>query len=99
MSLKLFLSKIIIFLLNPYKLINENRDRTTRPDFTLPSDFNTEVSSAYGNLYEMFGYNMKGVSKRSAFIIVKISIVRYTKILENAGVLPNFKDINLNLEI
>ena len=38
-------------------------------NFTLLSDFNKETSSAYGSLYEMFGYNMKGVSKRSAFVI------------------------------
>src|SRR5678809_1104464 len=46
-------------------------------NFTLLSDFNKDVSSLYGSLYEMFGYNMKGVSKRSAFVIDKDGIVRY----------------------
>lgn len=67
-------------------------------NFALLSDFNKEVSTAYGSLYEMFGYNMKGVSKRSAFIIDKNGIVRYAEVLENAGEQPNFKNITLCLE-
>ena len=67
-------------------------------NFSLLSDFNKDVSSLYGSLYEMFGYNMKGVSKRSAFVIDKIGIVRYAEVLENAGEQPNFKNITLTLE-
>ena len=67
-------------------------------NFTLLSDFNKDVSSLYGSLYEMFGYNMKGVSKRSAFVIDKEGIIRYVEILENAGEQPNFKNITLTLE-
>jgi peroxiredoxin len=67
-------------------------------NFTLLSDFNKEVSSLYGSLYEMFGYNMKGVSKRSAFLINKDGIVQYAEVLENAGEQPNFKNIALILE-
>jgi len=67
-------------------------------NFTLLSDFNKNVSSLYGSLYEMFGYNMKGVSKRSAFVIDKEGIIRYAEILENAGEQPNFKNITLTLE-
>jgi len=67
-------------------------------NFTLLSDFNKDVSSLYGSLYEMFGYNMKGVSKRSAFVIDKEGIVRYAEILENASEQPNFKNITLILE-
>jgi peroxiredoxin len=66
-------------------------------NFTLLSDFNKEVSAAYGSLYEMFGYNMKGVSKRSAFVIDKTGIVRYAEVLENAGALPDFELINKTL--
>lgn len=62
-------------------------------NFTLLSDFNKDVSRAYNSLYELFGYNMKGVSKRSAFVIDKDGIVRYAEILENAGELPNFDSI------
>ena len=67
-------------------------------NFTLLSDFNKDVSSLYGSIYEMFGYNMKGVSKRSAFVIDKEGIVRYAEILENASEQPNFKNITLTLE-
>ena len=67
-------------------------------NFTLLSDFNKEVSSMYDSLYERFGYNMKGVSKRSAFVIDKEGIVRYAEVLENAGEQPNFKNITLTLE-
>jgi len=67
-------------------------------NFTLLSDFNKDVSSLYGSLYKMFGYNMKGVSKRSAFVIDKNGIVRYAEVLENASEQPNFKNITLTLE-
>ena len=67
-------------------------------NFTLLSDFNKDVSLLYGSLYEMFGYNMKGVSKRSAFVIDKDGIVRYAEVLDNASEQPNFKNITLTLE-
>ena len=67
-------------------------------NFPLLSDFNKSVSSLYGSLYEMFSYNMQGVSKRSAFIIDTEGIVRYAEVLENASEQPNFKNINLTLE-
>jgi peroxiredoxin len=67
-------------------------------NFTLLSDFNKDVSSLYGSIYEMFNYNMKGVSKRSAFIIDMEGIIRYAEVLENAGEQPNFKNITLILE-
>ncbi len=62
-------------------------------NFTLLSDFNKDVSRDYGSLYEQFGYNMKGVSKRSAFVIDKNGIVRYAEVLENAGEIPDFSKI------
>lgn len=62
-------------------------------NFTLLSDFNKEVSSAYGSIYEMFGYNMKGVSKRSAFVIDKKGIVRYVEVLDKASDIPGFEAI------
>jgi len=67
-------------------------------NFTLLSDFNKDVSRLYDAIYEMFGYNMKGVSKRSAFVIDKEGIVRYAEVLENAGLIPDFKAINKTLE-
>ncbi len=62
-------------------------------NFTLLSDFNKEVSKSYGSLYELFGYNMKGVSKRSAFVIDKYGIVQYAEVLDNAGEVPDFNKI------
>jgi peroxiredoxin len=62
-------------------------------NFTLLSDFNKEVSRLYDSIYEMFGYGMKGVSKRSAFVIDKNGIVRYAEVLENAGEVPDFNKI------
>ena len=69
-----------------------------RLNFTLLSDFNKDVSRTYDTLYEMFGYNMKGVSKRSAFVIDKEGIVRYAEVLENASLVPDFLAINKTLE-
>lgn len=62
-------------------------------NFTLLSDFNKEVSRLFETIYETFGYNMKGVSKRSAFVIDKEGFVQYAEILENAGELPDFISI------
>lgn len=62
-------------------------------NFTLLSDFNREASEAYGTLYDYFGW-MKGVSKRSAFVIDKEGVVRYAQVLENAGEVPDFEAIN-----
>lgn len=62
-------------------------------NFHLLSDFNKEVSAAYGSLYEKFGYNMKGVGKRSAYVIDEDGMVRYAEVLENAGEIPNFEAI------
>jgi len=67
-------------------------------NFPLLSDFNKEVSTAYDTIYETFSNDMKGVSKRSAFVIDKEGIVRYAEVLENAGEVPNFEAINKTLE-
>lgn len=67
-------------------------------NFPLLSDFNKEVSRSYGALYEDFVLDMKGVSKRSAFVIDASGIVRYAEVLDNAGELPNFNAIQETLE-
>ena len=64
-------------------------------NFPLLSDFNKEVSTAYHSIYESFtGMNMKGVSKRSAFLVDKAGVVQYAEVLESAGDIPNFEAIN-----
>ncbi len=65
--------------------------------FDLLSDFNKEVSTAYGSLYDTFMMNMKGVSKRSAFVIDKDGTIQYAEVLENAGEIPNFQAIQETL--
>ncbi len=67
-------------------------------NFTLLSDFNKQVSHAYQAVYETFGYGMKGVSKRAAFIIDKAGLIRYAEVLDNAGEQPKFNLITRKLE-
>ena len=66
-------------------------------NFPLLSDFNKNVSRAYGSLYEDFVLDMKGVSKRSAFVIDKEGMVRYAEVLESAGDIPNFEAVKNTL--
>lgn len=67
-------------------------------NFPLLSDFNKEVSTTYGCIYDAFIGWMKGVSKRSAFVIDKEGVLQYAEVLENAGALPDFDAINKTLE-
>jgi peroxiredoxin len=62
-------------------------------NFSLLSDFNKDASRAYETIYEDWFNDMKGVSKRSAFVIDKEGIIRYAEVLENAGDIPNFDAI------
>jgi glutaredoxin-dependent peroxiredoxin len=66
-------------------------------NFPLLSDFNKEVSNLYGSIYETFGYDMKGVSKRSAFLIDKEGDIEYAEVLDNAGLQPDFSAIQVKL--
>lgn len=67
-------------------------------NFDLLSDYNKTVSEDYGSLYAQFGFGMKGVSKRSAFIIDKEGKIRYAEVLENASEVPDFAAIKACLE-
>lgn len=67
-------------------------------NFSLLSDFNKEASSAYGSIYEDWFNDMKGVSKRSAFVLDKEGVVRYAEVLEDAGQVPDFAAIQKCLE-
>ena len=65
-----------------------------RYNFPLLSDFNKEVSTLFGCLYESFtDMKMMGVSKRSAFIIDKEGVVQFAEVLDNAVELPDFSVI------
>ncbi len=73
---------------SPFTLSKFKEDQ--RLNFPLLSDFNKEVSTAYDSLYENFVFGLKGVSKRSAFVIDKAGKIQYAEVLENAGEIPNF---------
>lgn len=73
---------------SPFTLDRFKKDQSL--NFPLLSDFNKEVSRNYGTLYEEFVLGLRGVSKRSAFVIDKEGIVRYAEVLENAGEVPDF---------
>ena len=67
-------------------------------NFPLLSDFNKEVSAIYGSLYDTWILDMKGVSKRSAFVIDKEGIVRYSEVLGQANEEPNFANVEKALK-
>ncbi|MCS6937236.1 MAG: peroxiredoxin [Candidatus Bipolaricaulota bacterium] len=65
--------------------------------FKLLSDFNKEISRAYGVLYEDL-MGLKGVAKRSVFVLDKNGILRYKWVSEDPKVLPNFDEIQKVLQ-
>ena len=61
-------------------------------NFPLLSDFNKEVIREYGVFNEdMIG--LKGIAKRSVFVIDKDGIVRYREVLEDARNEPDYKKV------
>ncbi len=61
-------------------------------NFPLLSDFNKEVSEAYGVLYEDLG-GFKGVAKRSAFVLDREGSVLYEWVSEDPKKLPDLEAI------
>ena len=59
-------------------------------NFPLLSDFNKEASTAYDTIYENWAMDMRGVSKRSAFVIDKEGKIAYAEVLENASLEPDY---------
>ena len=66
-------------------------------NFQVLSDFNKNVSQSYGAFYDEFVLGLQGVSKRAVFVINREGGIHYSEILENAGNLPNFENLNLAL--
>lgn len=66
--------------------------------FPLLSDFNKVASGAFGALYEEFAFNMKGISKRSAFVIDEEGKIIHSEVLEEAGNMPDFDAIKRSIE-
>ncbi len=66
---------------------------------TIPllSDFNKEVSAAYGAQYEDL-LGLRGVAKRSAFVIDREGVIRFASVSDDAKVLPDFEAIQACLQ-
>jgi len=70
-------------------------------NFPLLSDFNKEVSAEYDSLSEIHSpgkLDYKGVSKRSAFVIDKNSIIKYIEICPTTGHQPDYSAIKNSLQ-
>ncbi|MDE2797655.1 MAG: redoxin domain-containing protein [Gemmatimonadota bacterium] len=68
-------------------------------EITIPllSDFNKEVSAAYGSQFEdLIGF--KGVAKRSAFVVDKSGVVRFASVSDDPTELPDFDAIKACLQ-
>ena len=76
---------------SPFTLAKFKEDQSYQ--FPMLSDFNKEASQAYGAFYDEFVFNLKGVSKRAAFVINEQGVITYAEVLESAGDLPNFDAI------
>lgn len=66
--------------------------------FPILSDFNKDVSRRYGVLQEDL-MGLKGVSKRSAFVIGKDGTVKYAWVSDNPGVQVKFDEIKEALKL
>ena len=68
---------------------------------TLVSDYEHEVTKAYGVAYDSFlpekNLPMGGVAKRSAFVIDENGVVQYAEVNDSPGDLPNFEAIKETL--
>ena len=60
--------------------------------FPLLSDFNKEVSTAYDVLYADF-IGLKGVAKRSAFVVNETGTIIYAESSDDPKILPSFTAI------
>ena len=57
------------------------------------SDFNKTATQDYDCMYTDFIFGMKGVSKRSAFVVGKNGKIQYAEVLEVATERPNYEKI------
>ena len=64
--------------------------------FELLSDFNKDISAAYDAMYDEF-FGLKGVSKRSAYIIGTDGTITYAWQSEDAGLQPDMDAIKAAL--
>ncbi len=67
---------------------------TQNLQFDLLSDFNKTTATAYDAIYENWILDLKGVAKRSAFVVDGNGIIQYAQVMESAGDMPDFSAIN-----
>jgi peroxiredoxin len=79
-----------------YSLVKYKEEQ--KLNFELLSDYNHEVIHLYHTAYETFNFGMKGVAKRSAFVIDADGKIKYAEVLENASLIPDFKKIESVLQ-
>ncbi len=75
-----------LYVLNQFREANDY-------NFPLLSDFNKQTIRSYGTLYETFALGMKGVAKRSVFVIDGTGILRHKEILDVPSELPDFEKV------
>lgn len=61
-------------------------------EFPLLSDFNKEAATGFGVLYEDF-LGLKGVAKRSVFVIDTEGVIRYRWVTDDARNKPNLDEV------
>ncbi len=69
-------------------------------NFPLLSDFNKEAATAYSALYDVFvpgKLDLKGVAKRSAFVIDKYQNIKYAEVLDDHTKEPSYENIKNTL--
>lgn len=86
--------KVVGISVDSYFTLKEFK-RAHNLNFMLLSDFNKEAIEAYKVNFIYKG--MKGVSKRSAFIINEQHIIKYAQVMDNADHTLNFKEIQSEL--
>ncbi len=72
--------------------VNERWGNEMGLEFPILSDFNKEASTAYGVLQDDF-FGLRGVAKRSAFVVDGGGLVRYRWVSDDPSVLPPFSEI------
>lgn len=76
-----------------------------KENITVPllSDYDHEVTKAYGIAYESFlpdhHLGMYGVAKRSAFVIDRLGIIQYVESSDDPTQIPNFAKIKATLSL
>lgn len=81
---------------SPYVL--EEFKKKNGYEFPLLSDYNSEVSRAYGALHAEFAFGMKNVSKRAVFVVSPERKIAYKEVLDDPSNLPNFEKIQDTLK-